>query len=443
MVVRQPWSDDKLQRKFVADQFEGIQKNSTSGSVFLIHADFGMGKTYFVENWYASLIQRAIPVIHFDAWLFDYFENPLAAFISAINDQANNNANSKEVKFSLSKFSRKAAPILLKAGSRISLRLLSMGAIDGDVDTIGEVVKSEILDVSEAHLKELADSFDKVLSQRQFREDLRSSFKLTIDALSRESGGQNVIVLIDELDRCRPQFTLDLLEDIKHFLNVDGVQYFIFCDENVLQGQAEIMLGTKSSGEKYVQKFQTHRLRLPTMLNREAVGHHFLDAFSRSSVTHTTSIKHQAEYFANISMYYGFSLRQAKQIIQFGKILSLSSPLLNNHWPLGWLLLSMRDGQRESYNLFLSGQPVVDLSGLLNKRFSPDRTQTFITDILCESSDRRIGEYMNEIDRTDEKYGSKFIELLCDDLDIHAGQNFFELRSKIGNQIESLGSIVQ
>lgn len=437
-----PWLDDRLNRKAIADKFEKIQENADSGCVFLVHAEFGMGKTYFVRNWHSSLIDRSHPVIHFDAWLYDYFENPLAAFISAINDQAGVGSKADQVKFSLRQFSKKAAPLLLKVGGRIGLKIISMGAVDGDIDTVSEIVKDEFVDASDRYLSEVAESFEKSLSQRDFRQTLRESFEQTVSAITEESEGRNLIVIIDELDRCKPKFALDFLEDIKHFLSVSGVQYFIFCDENVLHGQAEMMLGAKKSGEKYVQKFQDYRFKLPTANNGEAIAGYFLSSFNGDE-NFISTYEAKAAYFANLTEHYNFSLRQSLQLIDFGKIVSLESGgLMSGSWALMWYLIVLREADREKYSSFTAGVEHMSIPPIVMNSIFPERDRDFIMSVLSESPSMKISKFIDKIDVAGDSYKLRQLLRLVDDVQMRDGGTFSDLRIKLGYRIETLGAII-
>ena len=81
--------------------------------------------------------------------------------------------------------------------------------------------------------------------------------------LKLDDDSKNIVVVIDELERCRPDYALNLLEDIKHFLEEDGFLFFIFCDEKALDSYADRMFGVQSEGEGYLRKFITHKFRLP------------------------------------------------------------------------------------------------------------------------------------------------------------------------------------
>ena len=67
--------------------------------------------------------------------------------------------------------------------------------------------------------------------------------------------------MIDELDRCRPTFALDVLEKIKHIFDVPGVFFVAALNKNALAKTIESAYGI-TDGNEYLSKFfdDTHPL---------------------------------------------------------------------------------------------------------------------------------------------------------------------------------------
>lgn len=62
---------------------------------------------------------------------------------------------------------------------------------------------------------------------RKFREEFSDALK--------SDDIKNVVVMIDDLDRCRPERIIEILEVIKLFLSVDRTTFIIAADENVIK----------------------------------------------------------------------------------------------------------------------------------------------------------------------------------------------------------------
>jgi hypothetical protein len=345
----------KGDRQEVATAFEAFAEHSGGSGVVLVHAGFGMGKTFFVENWRDSLRARGRPVVHFDTWRNDYLESPLAGFISSLADQLPNNGNLGAVVNGsgtaerIQDFAKAAAPVLLKTGVRVGTRLLSLGVLDGDVDTVKEIILSEGIAATEDAATKAAEAFSRTTSQRTLHEALATRFSEIVQSTKSAEAQSPLIILIDELDRCRPDFAFNLLEDIKHFLGVEGVMFFIFCDEEVLQAQAAKIFGDKHSGEKYISKFYTQRLRLPRTGAR---------TLAQARLKLEESDSGMADFAGQLCEATATTLRQSETIASFLEVLFGVKPKMKRIWPVSVFLSVLREKHPESYRHVLQGERI-------------------------------------------------------------------------------------
>ena len=330
----EPWTGDYLKRHEVAKAFESLVETSAQESVFLVHAGFGMGKTFFLQRWAASLQSRGYPVVVFDAWRNDYLESPLAGFIENLRDFSNSiddNEKKKDILKHTISFAQRAAPIVTRASARIAARILTLGVVEGDIDTAKEIIASEM----EANIKDVSDStahlFLRSASQKQLHKELSDSFFGLIESIRHACDGKPVYIFIDELDRCRPNFAFDLLEDIKHFLGASGAHFFIFCDENALQSQAATIFGNQRTGENYVSKFYSFRLRLPDSNLAPAALNFLSDKDPESFVNGPPS---HYEHFAKYCDITQLSLRECKRLCERLVVVRRLRPNLAQSWPL-------------------------------------------------------------------------------------------------------------
>jgi hypothetical protein len=82
------------------------------------------------------------------------------------------------------------------------------------------------------------------------------------ETLTEGQPTRKLVVVVDELDRCRPDYALSLLEIIKHFFNVDGVHFVLGCNMEALAESVRARYGAGYDGQRYLQKFVTLKLSL-------------------------------------------------------------------------------------------------------------------------------------------------------------------------------------
>ncbi len=76
--------------------------------------------------------------------------------------------------------------------------------------------------------------------------------------------GKPLVVVIDELDRCRPSYAVELLEVAKHFFSVDHVVFVLALDRSQLAHSVKVLYGEGFAAEGYLGRFFDADLRLPT-----------------------------------------------------------------------------------------------------------------------------------------------------------------------------------
>jgi len=104
--------------------------------------------------------------------------------------------------------------------------------VTGSAEEIGNTVKNaanSIQSLKDEYWKEEDASNDEstINNIRKFREEFSDALK--------SDDIKNVVVMIDDLDRCRPERIIEILEVIKLFLSVDRTTFIIAADENVIK----------------------------------------------------------------------------------------------------------------------------------------------------------------------------------------------------------------
>lgn len=202
-----PWKRSAFDLEETGIRLSRLVKQIEGPAVISLNAPWGTGKTTFLDMWTHHLKNDGAKVIKFSAWEVDHTDEPLIAIIQELSGQlelGNQSERLEKIKQSTTK--------LLKQVSPTVLRLLTSGVvnIDGMGDLAEEVVKAKL--ESHENAKSSAENFRKQL------EELAQHVK-------DENAHYPLILIIDELDRCRPTYAVETLEVIKHFFNVDNVVF--------------------------------------------------------------------------------------------------------------------------------------------------------------------------------------------------------------------------
>lgn len=244
---------DTLDRKKYASFLYEIcaARGEKSNLVVNINAEWGAGKTYFTKR-LAQSISLAHPTVYIDAWKEDFSEDPLLTVFSSIKEQLTGQSD----KFTtlLNKTIENIGPLLKTA---TPLLLESLIKKFTGVENFSDLTK----DLSARLLELHSEKSIKITT-------IKNGISTWVQYIKQEDGIVNkqlpLFIIIDELDRCRPDFAISLLEITKHIFNIPGVVFIISTDTEQLQHSIKVIYGNDFSASHYLSRFFDRRFLLPT-----------------------------------------------------------------------------------------------------------------------------------------------------------------------------------
>ena len=244
------FKNDKLQRAESVDNLTKLIKTISQPFVLSINSPWGTGKTTFINLWRKKLKQEKIYTIYYNAWESDYSHEPLLSFISEVNGQISAITTKTEVQEKLKKFKEIGGKVLLRT-IPLAVKLATAGLLNFD-DFTDESIAGEAEKLT-----------NKQISQYEKNKETVIEFKSKLKGLVKELGEQNLIIFVDELDRCKPTYAVELLEHIKHLFNVEGIIFVLSIDKNQLEASVKKLFGEHTEFEGYFKKFLDLTFNLP------------------------------------------------------------------------------------------------------------------------------------------------------------------------------------
>jgi hypothetical protein len=165
------------------------------------------------KNWNAELSKDTrikVKVIEYNAWEHDYFNDPFVSLVGQVCSQFPD-INLKELETFKEKSRALVAPL-------ISIFLNAVRFIPL-IGKFAETTKTSINDIK--------------------------------------------IILVDEIDRCKPQFAINLLEILKHFFNAKNTVFILALDKAVLAEHVRHYHGYDIDGMNYLSRFFDQTFQLP------------------------------------------------------------------------------------------------------------------------------------------------------------------------------------
>lgn len=238
------FESDKLDRKDAIENLSHLIVSTKEAFTLSINADWGTGKTTFVKLWQTHLKkEHQVNSVYFSAWEDDFSKEPLISILGEINRYIEDNFESKsdtaqtfeKVKEFGGKILKRALPALVK------------GATSGLID-LDSGVESALGAITEETTKELINKYseDKAITQK---------FKDAIQALLENmDDSKPFVIFIDELDRCRPLYAIELLERVKHIFGIDGLIFVLSIDKKQLSESIKSQYGNIDTNA-YLKRF--------------------------------------------------------------------------------------------------------------------------------------------------------------------------------------------
>jgi hypothetical protein len=345
-----PFRLDCLERRPIVESLTALVSNVTPPLVLCIDSPWGTGKTTFLRLWEAHLKTKRIHAIYFNAWTTDFASDPLVPFVSEIVEFAK--AKLPDKKSRHVDRAKRIASLLAKRALPAAGKLATAGLLD--LEEFNEEVLAELASES---IKDLTDAYvaEKGLIAR-FHEEIGKLVSL----LPAESGSPRLLLLVDELDRCRPNYALALLERIKHLFDVDNIVFALALDKRQLRSSVESIYGATIDSEDYLRRFLDLEYRLPDVkpdpfamqLYRQFEIEGWFKA--RKSREFQYDAQNFHSIFCGLVKVFGLTLRVQEQCIARIKLAMLATPADHYFYPiLIASLVVLRVVRPEAYKRFI------------------------------------------------------------------------------------------
>ncbi|MCC6415606.1 MAG: hypothetical protein IT582_06830 [Opitutaceae bacterium] len=262
-----PFKDALFGRKDFAESLTSLLRNVEEGLVIFLHAPWGEGKTTFAQMWRAFLRGQKLEVIYFDAYASDYFDDPFVSFSGEILELVDKRLAAEGIAEPRREFKKTAVEVgkrLAGLGAKVGLRALTLGAVEsghlGELKEIGTELATGASEIG-------ADVIEKRIEHYTTEKDALKSFKRSLAKLAavvREKQGFPLTIVVDELDRCRPDFALGLLERIKHLFDVEGIAFILLVNRDQIESYVRTVYGETVDARAYLLKFGNLFVDLPS-----------------------------------------------------------------------------------------------------------------------------------------------------------------------------------
>jgi predicted KAP-like P-loop ATPase len=264
---------DIFKRGEFGDGLASLVASIEDPMVIAFDGQWGSGKTTFIRMWAGLLRQRGHPVIYFDAFASDYIDDAFLAIageVIALSQQKKKASTPAHKKF-LNRAAR-AGRAILRSGTKIGVKAATLGVLDAadldDLKAIADDIAEETSARTDEYIKTLLSRHGE---ERKNIEGVRHALSELSQVLSSPAKTSSdgspahlpLIFIVDELDRCKPPFALDLLEKIKHVFSVKGIHFVLVTHLAQLENFVRSSYGSEIDARTYLHKFYNLIVHLP------------------------------------------------------------------------------------------------------------------------------------------------------------------------------------
>jgi hypothetical protein len=211
-------------RQFADNILDNI-KTKELPYVISVEGDFGTGKTHFITRFCEYVKDDGISAVYIDAFRYCYLD-PFFCITKQLTSHFKKDEKSN--------LWEKVLNLVECCGVSVNLPLGFNAKLD---------------------LKQFFESST---------ENAMQDFKQGLQKVIGERKSKQLVLIIDELDRCPPNFSIRLLETLRHFFDIEGLftilslnyKYFI----QSLKGVYGSTFGDDGSDEHYIDKFVDSRI---------------------------------------------------------------------------------------------------------------------------------------------------------------------------------------
>ncbi|HBW17386.1 MAG TPA: hypothetical protein DEF41_15010 [Desulfovibrio sp.] len=256
---------DIFERKAFGERLEGLFANIEDPLVAVLDAPWGSGKTTFIKMWCGHMRNKGFPVIYFDAFKNDYEEDAFLAIAGEVVALAKEYEKHGVERRAFVEAAARCGNVLCAALKGGAKKLASK--VIGDVG-LEETCEAAMKDgteqaIDDAH-KHLVRKLESRNEEKSIVDDFRSALESIAESMNNASLQEHsvegaskrpLVFIIDELDRCKPPFALEIIERIKHFFSVPNVHFLLVTNLKSLELSVKHVYGIGDFSTQYLQKF--------------------------------------------------------------------------------------------------------------------------------------------------------------------------------------------
>lgn len=236
--------------------------------------------------------------VYYNAWMYDDHNDPLMSLLLVMTKQCGGSYNTN----------------------------INMKSLGERLMTVASSLPISIKKINPAAIvKNIQEGNMDILSAVKTEEDIKECVRNVLKDIIVEKT-EKLVIFIDELDRCKPSFAIEMLERIKHYFDDERIIFVVSLNKEQLIHTISNYYGAEFDSTRYLNRFFDVSINLPELGN-----------YDKRRVQCTEGRSYWITMIADdLSDYYNFSLRD--KLIYKSRIESAQERVLGKEYDSGRLL---------------------------------------------------------------------------------------------------------
>lgn len=311
---------DRLGFRRLADKLTQLLQVAEPSPVRFVDAERGQGKSTFCRLWCADVASNhaVTPLITIDAHRHDFQSDAFVVCAARVLEHLK--AHSDHFLGSeTSTFEDRAVRVATRIGTGLVQNLISTvtaGVLSQDVqeNAVAEYQSASAHSIELFYREALGAHTQLSKAEDDFKETLGN-----ISAQLKKSTGLPLTILVDELDRCRPAFALQMLERLKHYFDVSNVAFVLMLNFSQLKHHVLGAYGSSMDAEGYLLKFCDKKIDFCANTRANEIGpitsftELLINNYNAEDVTDNSDLTHR--FLMQVFTILKLTLRQQKSVL--------------------------------------------------------------------------------------------------------------------------------
>ena len=346
---------DEFNRKPIAENIIRLLISDIDLSPMVIDGGWGTGKTEFCQKLIRLIEQQQLNYqpVYIDAFRSDHSGEPLLVLLAEIIKACTpeDTDEPSEQRKNITRKVAKAAGFVMKTVAKAAVgHVLKQNTDDlaeefqqimngdQDADSLAETVTDAAVTIASHTIDATVEA---LLKEQIEAEKNLETLKSCLEELAAD---KPIILFIDELDRCRPDYAVDMLEVIKHVFDIENVKVVLVTNTKQLRAAINHRYGAEVDAQKYLDKFLKYSFALPDKVvdryeeGRALVTVEYFKKLIQGSRMHgelrdLIEKREVLNFISDMVERSNLSLRETERLVRFLEIYhSLSGGLGNFSW---------------------------------------------------------------------------------------------------------------